>query len=266
MPLNGKVALVTGGNEGIGKGIALSLASKGAKIGIIGRNEQLGRKAVSAIQRQMGKAVFLKCDVSKSKDVEDAVSGVVDKFGRLDILINNAGISPQSGSIAQVEEETWNRIIDVNLKGSFLFSKHAIPEIRHHRGGSITNIASVEGIFGAPNAVPYCASKGGMIALTKAMALDCAPMGIRVNCICPGAVRSTLAEQWWDKMGGVKRIMDLYSKTYPIGRIGEPKDIGELAAFLASDDASWITGSVIVIDGGLHAQYGEALIHKIAPP
>jgi NAD(P)-dependent dehydrogenase (short-subunit alcohol dehydrogenase family) len=261
-----KVALVTGAGSGIGRGTARVLASEGAKLIVADINSKLGEETVALIQKSGGKALFVNMDVSIAEQVRRGIATGVRKFGHLDILVNNAGVAIPHGSIAEVPEETWDRILGINLKGNFLCSKYAIPQMARSKkkgGKAIVNIASVAGLFGEPNASAYCASKGGVIAFTRAVAMDCAPLGIRVNCICPGAVMTPLQKRWYATHKNPKRTQEIYNRAYPLRRIAKPEEVGELVSFLASEEASFITGASFVIDGGMYAQNPEALVERI---
>jgi NAD(P)-dependent dehydrogenase (short-subunit alcohol dehydrogenase family) len=249
MRLLNKVALITGGTSGIGEATALLFASEGAKIAITGRNEERGNAVADLILKGGGQAIFIQTDVSKADDCRRAVDESVRAFGRLDILFNNAGVFFAHTALDCSEEE-WDQQIDVNLKGTFLMSKFALPGMIAQGSGVIINNSSGWGLVGGDAAVAYCASKGGVVLLTKAMAIDHGRQGIRVNCICPGDVDTPMLPE-------DARLRGLNWEKYlagcanrPMGRIGTPDEIAKAALFLASDDSSFMTGAALVVDGG----------------
>ncbi|MGD8505138.1 MAG: glucose 1-dehydrogenase [Candidatus Bathyarchaeota archaeon] len=254
MKLNEKVALITGGTRGIGYATALLFLEEGAKVAVSGRSEKQGREAILKLRSEGFKhMIFIQGDVSKSADAERMIQTSVKQFGRLDVLINNAGIL-STGTVEDTAEADWDRVIDVNLKGVFLCSKYALPHLRR-TNGVIVNIASSDGLVAEPNCVAYCASKGGVVLLTKAMALDYAKEGIRVNCVCPGVVMTPMLEQDLVQSGIPG---DVYLKgeaeSHPMGRIGDPEEIAKAILFLASHDSSFVTGTALSVDGGYVAQ------------
>ena len=249
MRLRNKVALITGGTSGIGEATALLFACEGAKVAISGRNEERGNAVADLILKGGGQAIFIQTDVSKADDCRRAVDESVRAFGRLDILFNNAGIFFAHTALDCSEEE-WDLQIDVNLKGTFLMSKFALPGMIAQGSGVIINNSSGWGLVGGDAAVAYCASKGGVVLLTKAMAIDHGRQGIRVNCICPGDVDTPMLPE-------DARLRGLNWEKYlagcanrPMGRIGTPDEIAKAALFLASDDSSFMTGAALVVDGG----------------
>jgi NAD(P)-dependent dehydrogenase (short-subunit alcohol dehydrogenase family) len=249
MRLKNKVALVTGGTSGIGEAVASLFAKEGAALVITGRNRERGDAVVKQIQGSTGQALFIPADVRKSDDCKRAVDETLKAFSHLDILFNNAGIFlPQTA--LECSEEEWDLQLDINLKGTFLMSKYAIEPMIKQGSGVIINNSSGWGLVGGDKAVAYCASKGGVVLLTKAMAVDHGRQGIRVNCICPGDVDTPMLPE-------DARMRGLDWKTYlagcenrPLGRIGTADEIAKAVLFLASDDSSFMTGAALVVDGG----------------
>jgi meso-butanediol dehydrogenase/(S,S)-butanediol dehydrogenase/diacetyl reductase len=248
--LAGKVALITGAGSGIGKATALLFTREGAAV-LAGTNEAADLAALEAEAGGLpGRVIGLQMDVSREEDAARAVHTAVERFGGLDILVNNAGIA-QRGLVTETSEEQWNRIQDVNLKGVFLCSKYAISEMLRRGGGSIVNTASINGIRGNHRLAAYCASKGGVVALTYALALDYAPDNIRVNCVCPAAIAGTRMSQasLAEAQDPEKQYEDLVAK-HPMNRLGLPGEVASAILFLASDEASFITGVALPVDGG----------------
>lgn len=233
--LKGKVAIITGSTSGMGKSAAFLFAKHGCKVVVVGRNEEEGKKVAEKIKKN---AMFVKCDVSDESCVKKMIDEVIKKFGKIDILYNNAGILLQK-PIDLTSAEEFESVIKVNLEGQFLCAKYALAKMK--QGASIINTASIAGLVGFPALTAYCASKGGIIALTRQLALDLAKKGIRVNCICPGAIDTPMTKGVTEEQ--IKQMV-------PLGRIGKPEEVANLALFLASDASSYITGSIIVIDGG----------------
>ena len=249
MRLANKVALITGGTSGIGEATALLFAREGAAVAVAGRSEERGRKVVAGIEKSGGKAIFILADVRRADDCRRAVDHTVRAFGRLDVLLNNAGVYYPHDTL-ECSEEEWDLQLDINLKGAFLMSKFALPGMIAQGGGVIVNNSSGWGLVGGDKAVAYCASKGGMVLMTKAMAIDHGRQGIRVNCICPGDVETPM-------LPGDAKMRGLDWSTYlagcanrPLGRIGTSEEIAKVALFLASDDSSFITGATLAVDGG----------------
>lgn len=252
MKLNGKVVLITGAASGIGKASALLFAREGAKVVVADIDCTQAERTANEIIGSGGEAIFAGADVSKSKDVERMVGRAVQGFGKLDILFNNAGIGMYK-PFSETSEEDWDRVIDVNLKGVFLGCKHAVPQMLKQGGGVIVNTASEIGLVGARNYAAYCASKGGVIQLTRALAMELSDEKIRVNCLCPGVTSTPLLER------GIRSSPDPEARRaslidgVPLRRIAKPEEIARGALFLASDDSSFMTGSVLVMDGGATA-------------
>lgn len=245
MRLKNKIAIITGAGSGIGRGIASAFVKEGAKVVIADWSEEGGKEMVEQIKKEGGEAVFVETDVSKAADIEQMVKTCLDKFGRVDILVNNAGIY-RACNLHEMTEEDWDKIIDVNLKSVFLGSKRVISEMLKQGKGKIVNIASIAGLVGLAQSSAYCASKGGMIALTKEMALEYAPQKINVNSIAPGVIKTAMTKDMLDDLA-TKQFLES-STPYP--RLGEPEDIAMAAVYLASDESDFVNGEVLVVDGG----------------
>ncbi|MFQ5700244.1 MAG: SDR family NAD(P)-dependent oxidoreductase [Acidobacteriota bacterium] len=243
--LEGRIALITGGGGGIGRAIALRFAREGAKVVVAGRRSDPLQETVAEIRDRGGTATLVRGDVSKADKVELMVQGAIYNFGGLDILVNNAGMFIE-GTIADLDERKWDRLFGANLKGAYLVSRQALPAMRTRGGGSIINNASIFGLVGCARSAAYCASKGGLIQLTRAMAIDHAGEQIRVNAICPGVVDSPIMK---DEKGR-SRPIEQAGRTFPMARKGTVEDVACLALFLASDESAWMTGAVLGIDGG----------------
>lgn len=253
MDLKGKVAIVTGAAKGIGKGCAIVLAQAGASVAIADLDDTAGRALANEIAATGSAALALRCDVSNSEDVRALIESVVAHFGGLDILVNNAGYHI-SKSIEATSEQEWDYILRNNLKSVFLCSKYAIPHLRE-RKGCIVNMSSMVGLVGQTNAGAYSASKGGIIAMTKGMALDFAKDGIRVNCICPGWVQTPLVEDWFGQQPDPDAARKYIHGVHPLGRIATPEEVGRAALFLASEAAAFVTGVALPVDGALTLGY-----------
>ncbi|MEM3602420.1 MAG: SDR family oxidoreductase [Candidatus Bathyarchaeia archaeon] len=247
--LNGKVAIVTGGASGIGRAAAMLFAREGAAVVVVDLKEAEGEEVAEQITRENGKAIFVKADVSKAEDCRKAVEKAVEAFGKLDILFNNAGIIRRA-SVEETSEEEWDKVMAVNVKSVFLFSKYAIPLMAKAGGGVIINTASGWGLAGGRKAAAYCASKGAVVLLTKAMALDHGEQNIRVNCICPGDTDTPMLRNEAAQLGISLKEFLSYSASRPLKRIGKPEEIAQAALFLASDASSFITGTALIVDGG----------------
>ena len=250
--LSGKVALITGGGTGIGRAIALAFAREGASVAVAGRRLEKLREVIVEVQKAGGAGLAMECDVTRARDVERAVKGTVERFGRLNVLVNNAGTLHVS-TVEGISEEEWDRMMTVNLKGPFLMSRAVLPEFRKCGGGAIVNIGSVLGLVAVKDRAAYCASKGGVTMLTKAMAIDHAEEKIRVNSICPSIVETELVKGVFNETEQGRALRKARIATIPLGRIGSPADVAEMAVFLASEESSWLTGAAIPLDGGLTA-------------
>jgi len=255
---DGRRALVTGGALGIGRGIVRGLAAEGCAVAIADVNGRAAAELASELADSGGQIVPVVGDVSIASDAERMVAEASDQLGGLDLLVNNAGIQPTEWyfRIEDMPEDVWDRILAVNLKGVYLMSKYALPHIRDGgKGGVIVNIASVQGLQSMPRVPAYAASKGGVLSLTRNMALDYAQEGIRVVALCPGTIDSELVRDLARAEGGdIDANVERYGSYHPIGRIGRPDDVANAVLFLASDKASFITGESINVDGGFMAQ------------
>lgn len=253
---SGRAVIVTGGAVGIGAGIVESFAAAGASVSVADINADAARELAGRLEAAGHHVVAVNGDVSSAAEAERMVQESVAALGGLDILVNNAGIQPTASymTLEEMDEATWDRIIDVNLKGQFLMSKFAIPNIRDRGGGTIINIASVQGLQSQPQVPAYAASKGGSLSLTRNMALDFATDNIRVLAINPGTIDTPLARGAARAFGDENEVLNLWGRAHPLGRIGIPADIGSVAVFLASDGASFMTGESVNVDGGYMAQ------------
>jgi NAD(P)-dependent dehydrogenase (short-subunit alcohol dehydrogenase family) len=250
--LQGETALITGGGTGLGRAIALAFAREGAKVAVAGRRLDKLQEIAREIERQGGQALAIPCDVTSAEDAARAVAETATRFGTLNILVNNAGTLHVS-TIETIPEQEWDRLMSVNVKGPFLMSRAALAELRKAGGGVIVNIGSILGLIGAKERAAYCASKGGVTMLTKAMALDHAHENIRVNCICPAIVETDLVRGLFDAAPDGEALRRARAALIPLGRMGRPEDVAEMAVFLASRESSWMTGVAIPLDGGLSA-------------
>jgi NAD(P)-dependent dehydrogenase (short-subunit alcohol dehydrogenase family) len=252
MKLKGRVSLITGGTEGMGYATAELFLREGAKVVITGRSAEKGRKALAKLE-ELGEAAFVRGDVSKAKDAQRMVEGAVRRFGRIDILFNNAGVYVEKLA-EDTSEDEWDRVLDINLKGTFLVSKYAIPYMKRQRSGSIINNSSDAGLVGNRSCPAYCASKGAVTIMTKAMALDYAKYNIRVNCVNPGTIDTPMLACEAKASGDQKAYLKRMDEELPIGRVGRPEEVAQAVLFLASDAASFVTGAALSVDGGLTAQ------------
>lgn len=251
--LDGKVALITGAGNGMGRCAAELFAAESASIVVADFDEELGAGAVAAIEAAGGEAAFVKVDVSSSDDVEAMIRFGTERFGGLHVLYNNAGIFPaDDGGTTETPESTWERVMDVNLKGVWLGCKFGIPAMLESGGGSIVNVASFVAIMGAATAqIAYTASKGGVLSMTREIAVEYARQGIRANSLCPGPIATPMLEELMsDPARRQRRLVHI-----PMGRLGRAEELARAALFLASDESSFMTGTQLVVDGGITAAY-----------
>ena len=248
--LEGKVAVVTGGTSGIGRDTAVLFAKSGAKVIVAGRREREGNETIELIRAAGGDGLFVKTDVSKASEVDALIQKTVEKFGRLDLAFNNAGIEGVWVPIARQSEEDWDRTIDINLKGVWLCLKYEIRQmLKQGGGGAIVNMSSVTGLVGAGGAAAYSASKHGVIGLTKSAALETAKSGIRINAVCPAVIETPMGKRLFSAPAVHKSVLN----SHPIGRFGRPQEIAEAVVWMCSDRASFMTGQCLVLDGGFLA-------------
>jgi len=249
MRLEGKVALITGGTSGIGSATAIRFAAEGAAVAITGRNPERGEQVVQEIVANGGEALFIRSDVRSAEDCRHAVDQTLERFGKIDVLFNNAGVFHPK-SIPDCTEEEWDETIESSLKGAFLMSKYVLPSMIERGSGSIIHTSSGWGILGGDKAAAYCAAKGGLIVMAKAMAIDHGRDGIRVNCVCPGDVLTPMLPDDAAKRGMAWDDYAVGAAERPLGRIGTVEDIANAVLYLASDESSFVTGESLVVDGG----------------
>jgi NAD(P)-dependent dehydrogenase (short-subunit alcohol dehydrogenase family) len=248
--LRGKVGIVTGGTSGIGREAAVLFAKAGAKVVVAGRREVEGKETLDLVRAAGGDGLFVKTDVSRAAEVQALVRKTVEKFGRLDIAFNNAGIEGNWIPIAEQAEEDWDRTIDINLKGVWLCLKYEIQQmLKQGGGGAIVNMASIGGLMGSAGAATYCASKHGVMGLTKSAALETARSSIRINAVCPAVIETPMGE----RLFGEPEMRKYALRLHPIGRFGTPVEVAEAVLWMCSDRASFMTGQSLVLDGGFLA-------------
>jgi NAD(P)-dependent dehydrogenase (short-subunit alcohol dehydrogenase family) len=252
--LDGKVAVITGGAQGIGRAIVEKFLVEGARVSFLDRDEALG----AATARELGgggpAAAFLRADITREDQVERALGEVVRRAGGLDILVNNAGVNAYFDATAMTEAQ-WDAVFAVDLKGAWLCAKHALPAMKRAGGGCIVNIASIHASLTISGMFPYAAAKSGLVGLTRSLALDYAPANIRVNAVLPGWTRTRLVEEWFLKQPDPAAAERSVLAVHPLGRLSTPMEVANLVAFVASDEASAITGAALAVDGGLGARF-----------
>jgi NAD(P)-dependent dehydrogenase (short-subunit alcohol dehydrogenase family) len=254
MRLNNKVAIITGAGSGIGAATAVMFGKEGARVVVADIEQKKGMDMVDLIRSENGEAIFIHVDVSRADNIEKMVKSTIETYGKLDILVNNVGIYLQA-NVVDTSEKDWDRIMDVNLRGVFLCCKYSIPEmIKGGKGGVIVNVSSEAGIVGIKNQVAYNVSKSGIIALTKSMAVDFAAQNVRVNCVCPGTTETALVKEALSKASDPEKARRELEIVRPANRLGRPEEIASGILYLASDESSYATGTILSIDGGYTAQ------------
>lgn len=253
--LDNRVALITGAGSGIGRAAAQLFASEGAGVAVVDLRGEAAEETATTIRAAGGSAVAVEANVADAGDVQRMIEDVESTYGQLNLLYNNAGVDSR-GSVAVADEDDWDRCLAVNAKGTFLCSRAAVPLLERSGHGAIVNQGSVAALVGIPNFAAYCAAKGAVVSLTRNMAVDLAPRGIRVNVICPGTVFTPLMEPMLRARGNgdLEKGLALTTAKYPVGRLGTPEEIARVALFLGCDDSSFLTGSVVTADGGMTAQ------------
>ncbi|MDP3939452.1 MAG: SDR family NAD(P)-dependent oxidoreductase [Deltaproteobacteria bacterium] len=251
MKLENKICIITGAASGIGRASALLFARVGGTVVVADVNEAGGKTTVTDIESEGGKASFIRTDVSRADEVESLVEQTVSEHGRVDVLFNNAGID-YMGPLHGMKEDDWDRVIDINLKGTFLGVKYAIPHMRRQKGGTILSTASVAGLVGSSGLGAYNAAKGGVVLLTKHLAVEYGRFGIRANCLCPGVIETPMTHALRESEGA-EAIRDAMLALYPLKRFGKPEEVAWPALFLVSDASSFITGHALTVDGGMTA-------------
>jgi NAD(P)-dependent dehydrogenase (short-subunit alcohol dehydrogenase family) len=253
MKLEGKVAVITGGSIGIGAAIGRLFALEGARVALISRNAAAGEKTCQGIRSQGGDCKFYVADVSKADQVAKVAARILKDYQKVDILVNNAGIW-KPGRVVDLDEETWDSVLDTNLKGMFLVSKHFLPGMMERKAGVVINVSSVAGMVGAREASAYAASKGGIINLSRSMALDFAPFNVRVNCLCPGMTDTAQGDTVVAHYKPEGNATEAKRNWQPLRRVGTADDVAKAALYMASEDSEFMTGSIQVLDGGLTAE------------
>ncbi|PJZ59112.1 glucose 1-dehydrogenase [Leptospira barantonii] len=249
-----KVAMVTGGSTGIGKAVVQEFVLRGVKVVFCGRRLDEGKKLETKIREQGGDVYFVTCDVTSGEQVKKVVDTAVEKFGRLDFGINNAGIMGLNHPLHEYPENVWDNVVNVNLKGAWLSMKYQIPEIIKVGGGAVVNVSSISGINGVVGINPYAAAKHGVVGLTKSAALEYAKKNVRVNAICPGAVKTEILDELFHLAKDPEEAEKQLVKLHPLHRIATPEEIAKTVVWLCSEDSSFITGTAIPVDGGYSAK------------
>jgi NAD(P)-dependent dehydrogenase (short-subunit alcohol dehydrogenase family) len=255
MDFKGKVAVVTGGGSGIGRACAQEFIERNAAVAVVDRDGKAGEETAAALKGKGGKAEFFQVDVASASDVEGLIPRIVTAFGGIDILVNNAGIQ-RYGTVTTISENEWDEVLDINLKGAFLMSKYAIPQMIERGGGSIVITGSVQSVAAQRNSVHYVVSKHGLLGLTRCLALDYGKQNIRANCVLPGAVDTPMLRWAANLDSHPEKVLEACDSLHVRGRMGQPEEVAHVILFLASDQASFMTGSAVMVEGGLLVPVG----------
>ena len=258
--LDGRICVVTGAASGMGRATAIEMAQRGARVVVTDIDQRGGGEAVDEIKAVGGEAIFVACNLRSRPEIEALIEKTVKQFGGIDVLLNNAAVSEAAltphTSAEDLPEDIWDMVYEINLKALWLTSRAAIPYLKKSKSGTIINVASTGAFVAYPMSACYCTTKGGVVMLTKAMAVDFAKYGVRVNCYCPGTIDTPMAKRYYEAAEDREAIMSMLTGAQLIPRLGKPEEIAKLACFLASDDASFITGAIYVVDGGALAWRG----------
>jgi NAD(P)-dependent dehydrogenase (short-subunit alcohol dehydrogenase family) len=255
MDFNGRVAVVTGGGSGIGRACAQEFVEKGATVAVVDRDAKAGAETAAELKSKGGKAEFFQVDVSSASEVEKLIPAVVSAFGGIDILVNNAGIQ-RYGTVTTISEDEWDEVLNINLKGAFLMSKHVIPQMIERGGGSIVITGSVQSVAAQRNSVHYVVSKHGLLGLARCIALDYGKQNIRANCVLPGAIDTPMLRWAANLDSNPEKVLEACDSLHVRGKMGQPEEVAHVIVFLASDRASFMTGSAVMVEGGLLVPVG----------
>jgi NAD(P)-dependent dehydrogenase (short-subunit alcohol dehydrogenase family) len=255
MDFKGKVAVVTGGSSGIGRACAQELVENNAAVAVVDRDAKMGEEIAAELKRKGGKVEFFQVDVAAASEVEKVVPKIVSAFGGIDVLVNNAGIQ-RYGTVTTISEDEWDEVLDINLKGAFLMSKYAIPEMIKRGSGSIVITGSVQSVAAQRNSVHYVVSKHGLLGLTRCIALDYGKQNIRANCVLPGAIDTPMLRWAANLDSNPEKVLEACDSLHVRGKMGRPEEVAHVIVFLASDLASFMTGSAVMVEGGLLVPVG----------
>jgi len=261
MDFKGKVVVVTGGASGIGRACVQEFTERNAAVAVVDRDQQMGNRTVQDVQARGGKAAFFAADVSRGSEVEQLIHRIVAQFGGLDVLVSNAGIQ-RYGTVTTISETEWDEVLNINLKGAFLVSKYAIPEMIRRGGGAVVMTGSVQSVAAQRNSTHYVVSKHGLLGLVRCLAVDYAKQNIRANCVLPGAIDTPMLRWAANLDPHPDRVMEACHRLHLLGRMGKPEEVARVIVFLASDLASFMTGSAVMVEGGLLVPVGGTIFQE----